>query len=120
MGLDCTVHEAGISEETGKNFWSSSYDSYNRWRKELALMAGYESDVWVWKNKPEGPFVELIDFSDCEGVLGTATCAKLFEDFKNNQEKAKEYKPETEFYDDYRRWMNACELAMKAGCIHFH
>jgi len=74
--------------------FARSYGGYNMWREQLAKMAGYELTEYdgpfkqkdkahaagAW-DKSEGPFWELILFSDCEGVIGTAVCKKLAKDF---------------------------------------
>ena len=53
-------------------FQAGSYMYYCKWRNRLAEMAGLGSAEAVRTNpEKEGlPFVELIDFSDCEGVIG--------------------------------------------------
>lgn len=89
---------------TGSIRWS--YSGYGRWREELARFAHPDLDISeylasdgndydngyakthpystaIWNCKlTTGAFVELINFSDCEGFLGPQTCAKLYNDFK--------------------------------------
>lgn len=70
---------------------SMSYGSYNRWREQLAELAGYPRVSVRGEREPRhtlgayakgsGPFYELVWFSDCEGTLGPAVCAKLAADF---------------------------------------
>lgn len=80
-----------------------SYSGYFVWRDILAKIAGYPltmrrstfphettehtyaAGAWAASG---GPFWELIYFSDCEGTLGTATCAKLAKDFADFQDAA--------------------------------
>jgi hypothetical protein len=62
-----------------------AYSSYNRWRERLcAVVLGVQPDqVWNYPEHFAGkPFFELINFSDCEGVIGPQTCAKLAKDFE--------------------------------------
>ena len=54
---------------------------------ELATLAGYAGADDAWE-RTDGPFWELINFSDCEGVIGPKTSAKLAGDFAAFQEKA--------------------------------
>ena len=56
---------------------------YCKWRNRLAEMAGLGSAEAVRTNpEKEGlPLVELIDFSDCEGVIGPKVAARLAKDF---------------------------------------
>lgn len=63
------------------SFRAGSYSGYNKWREMLADIAGYGTAKRVWDNpNASGPFVELIDYSDCEGFIGPRTSAKLAED----------------------------------------
>ena len=80
--------------ESAFDFRAGSYSGYYYWRNELAKLAGnkqtpYESfngktelryDATVWKSK-KGPFWELIDFSDAEGVIGPVVCKRVHKDF---------------------------------------
>src|SRR3954469_7870354 len=65
------------------SFRAGSYSFYNDWRRHLSLMAlGFEPEyVWAFPDL-FGPFVELIHFSDCQGVFGPAASRKLAEDFQ--------------------------------------
>jgi hypothetical protein len=57
-------------------FRAGSYSGYNWWRNQLALMAYGKSAEEIWREpNPSGPFIELIDFSDCEGVIGPIVAA---------------------------------------------
>lgn len=79
-----------FSYKDSMGFRAGSYGSYNGWRNELAELAGFEGAQAVWNlEDPQGPCVELIDFSDCEGALGQAVCAKLAQDFKALEHKAR-------------------------------
>jgi hypothetical protein len=67
-------------EGESMGFRAGSYSGYNWWRRHLSLMALGEEPEDVWAEPPmyEGrPFVELIDFSDCEGCIGPRTSRKL-------------------------------------------
>lgn len=98
--------KSGSYTSTGSlDMLSRSYGGYNGWRNQLAQLAGYASADQVW-NASGGPFYELINFSDCEGTLGTLACAKLAQDFAEYQEKADAHP------DEYFRWQYN---AMRAG-----
>lgn len=101
------------------SFRAGSYSGYNEWRDQLAKLAGYQSAEDVWHNRTEGPFYELIDFSDCEGVLGAATSAKLAKDFAQFQEQADAH-ADNYFRTKYREWRNAFEKAADRGAVSFH
>jgi hypothetical protein len=105
-------------------FPAGSYRGYNIWRNCLAHFAGYESAKSVW-GRPWliGPFVELIDFSDCEGVIGSSLSAKLAKDFTDFNDRAKKTAAEYGgdwFYSLYQKWQQAYELAAQNGAISFH
>ena len=71
-------------------FQAGSYMYYSKWRNQLAEMAGLGSAEAVRTNpEKEGlPFVELINFSDCEGVIGPKVAAKLAKDFADYEDRA--------------------------------
>lgn len=131
------VHEGIYSHETEFGFRAGSYSGYNYWRNALARMAGYpplpgkpadEACAWsVWENKLKGPFSELINFSDCEGVIGWAVSAKLEKDFLEWDERAKAFSLELRnsigtdwFYEAYENWKEAFTIAAVNGYIKFH
>lgn len=113
-------------------FRAGSYGGYNLWREQLAQLAGwvpiqhtprwgepYESYAAAAWAASEGPFWELINFSDCEGTIGSAVSKKLAEDFAKYQSKADKH------YDDwfkqrYNHWRKAFEMASENGCVSFH
>ncbi len=118
------------SEESDK-FRAGSYGGYNAWRDQLAELAGYpkgkyeqygsdyESHCVACWNGQSGPFAELINFSDCEGVIGAAVSAKLAADFSEFQAKADAHH-DVRFRDKYAEWRKAFEKASDNGCVHFH
>lgn len=89
-------------------FRAGAYSTYNRWREKLARFAGYTSQEDCWSGT-EGPFWELINFSDCEGDLGTATCRKLLADFRSFHSMD----------EDYLAWMSLFEHAADNGVVRF-
>jgi hypothetical protein len=111
---------------TTGGFRAGSYGGYNEWREELARLAGYPavgSDVrhqhaqGAW-DADGGPFHELINFSDCEGLIGPITSAKLAEDFAAFQDKV----PADAgwFAEQYAHWRVAFDTAARGGFVHFH
>jgi hypothetical protein len=101
-----------------EDFLSRSYGNYNAWRDELAQMAGYASASDAWSNHSSGPFWELINFSDCEGVIGPAVSAKLARDFAEWDEKAAQF-GEDFYHYGYRQLRAAFEMAADGGMVRF-
>jgi hypothetical protein len=120
-------------------FRAGSYGGYNWWRNQLALMAYGKSAEEIWSDPNlAGPFIEVINFSDCEGIIGPVVAAKLARDFSNHIEQAKRFAPQRSGDDDpifdsnppserqgwfleaYQLWARAFELAADGGCVRFH
>lgn len=113
------------------DFRAGSYSGYNIWRNELAKLAGYQPSVTfrnkevelrydetVW-NLNHGPFWELIDFSDAEGVIGPDVCRKVYQDFVQYRDQAAQV-PDAYFSESYGHWMKAFEMCADNGAIVFH
>lgn len=100
-------------------FRAGSYGGYGAWRDQLARLAGNASAKAVWSDPKPGPFIELINFSDCEGTIGTAVSVKLAKDFADFQHAADTH-PDEYFRERYANWRKAFELASKAGAVLFH
>lgn len=117
-GRACEFKDGAYSFDEEYWFRAGSYSGYNAWRAALSDLAGYPSVDYVW-NGATGPFSELIDFSDCEGALGTAASAKLAKDFADFQEKADAH-PDEWFREKYAAWRTAFEMAADGGAVAFH
>jgi hypothetical protein len=108
------------------NFRAGSYSGYSEWRNNLAVLAGWRNDEHAW-GTPDGagtPFMELINFSDCEGVIGAAVSAKLAKDFAEWQERAVQYGALVDddgwFLEKFGEWRRAFEMAADNGAVRFH
>ncbi len=103
------------------HFRAGSYGGYNAWRSWLSKnVLGVEAEeVWAAPEK-FGPCVELINFSDCEGVLGPKVCAKLRDDFRalDVSKFTKEQHPW--FQKNVAEWCKAFELAAGGGVVDLH
>lgn len=133
---DSIEHKSIYHAEDHYGFLAGSYSGYNEWRDELANLAGYPGAphpsprrlgeqshaAYVWEHYEDlrgKPFVELIHFSDCEGVIGPETSAKLARDFAAFQEKADQH-PDEYFRRKYNDWRKAFEMAADNGAVMFH
>lgn len=131
-GREAPLSEGWHSFADRMGFRAGSYGGYNDWRERLAKLAGYPATMGggyrtypthaagAWAST-EGPFWELINFSDCDGTIGSAAAQKLARDFAEWDERAKAADPESPwFYDLYQLWRKAFELAADGGCVDFH
>jgi hypothetical protein len=118
-------------------FRAGSYTGYNGWRRHLCRMAlGVEPEtVWTDPERYQGqPFVELIDFSDCEGCIGPLTSKKLAGDFAAHAARAAAYAREHGagrpaasepdvvqpwWLEAYGKWQEAFTLAADQGFVLF-
>ncbi len=121
---------ACYSYEDSDGLHAGGYGGYNHWRNDLAKLAGYPlgqyeqyGKMWdsycvaCW-NGATGPFSELINFSDCDGVIGTAVSRKLADDFAKFQSAADAIGGL--FAEKYAGWRKLFELASNDGCVRFH
>lgn len=148
--------EEGSYEETpdtrAHQFRAGSYSGYNMFRNVLALCTlGVKAET-VWEAEDiymSRPFFNLLNFSDCDGIIGPDYSAALFEDFRDNRERfIRNLKQEIDFtketenplalepefiLDDfdlseddiedyielYDHWTLAFELAKDGGIVQF-
>lgn len=95
------------------DFRAGSYSGYGWWRERLEEISDGNS------------FLELINFADNEGVIGSVVSKKLYNDFVSNAELAEKYSKtigeDGEYwFDKYNSWMKAFEMAMDDGAVNFH
>lgn len=144
---DFPDHAKGIKSEgyysykESKTCWRGSYSSFNNWREKLAKIAGYKpvlvervegypesaitSYLYGAFEVSEGPFHELICFSDCEGTINSEISKKLLKDFEEWDEKAKEFDQNFNlaylgFYEVYKGWYEGLKIASQDGVLSYH
>lgn len=98
-------------------FRAGSYSGYNEWRRMLVRMIGL-NEMSMFDER-DGPFAELINFADNEGVIGPIVSAKLAKDFADWQEKADQH-PDEWFGVQYANWRKSFEMASDNGAVDFH
>ena len=112
------IYEYGESAHVG-----IGYSSHHTFRDILARIAcGLENanDIWANPAKYEkSPFYYLINFSDCEGVIGSKYSAKLAKDFAEYQHAADNVNIEW-FRRYYADWRKVFETAADNGFVDFH
>ena len=145
--------EEGAYISTGEDwgFRAGSYGGYGMWREWLAQASGHHSAESMWDKADEGdyghPFMELINFSDADGVIGPVASKKLYRDFVTNESNVmntmdhwyltqkpirhdswrdgEEPKPIDRgdfqwFQARYKDWTEAFRIASDNGAVIFH
>ena len=144
INRDFPDHAEGIEQgwytaREAFSFRAGSYGGYNDWREWLAKLAGYPAyepqpdetglthpkpehlhTVGAWRDPmPFKPFWWLINFSDCEGVIGPVVSKILARDFAAFQPQVDAVDHEYYRYL-YGEWRHAFELAADHGAVEFH
>lgn len=107
-------------------FGAGSYPGYNAWRRWLAMNARGRTPETFWGEHGDdsGPFGKLINFSDCEGVIGPSLSAELLKDFQShdptNWHKEVYGWHQQDLVDVYEHFRRAFELAADSGFVIFH
>ncbi len=108
-------------------FRAGSYTGYSQFRERLSqVVHNIGSDaLWIDCSQYRGkPFVELICFSDCEGIIGPKTSAKLYLDFESFYDNIKvlaKEGPYDRFLEVYESFMHAFKIAgTQNGLVQFH
>jgi hypothetical protein len=107
-------------------FRAGSYSGYNWWRRQLCQFAlGVDpEEVWHHPRRYRGkPFVELIDFTDCDGRIGTKVAAKLAQDFRDHRKLAADFastlESESYWFEVFEEFAEAFTLAAQDGALEF-
>lgn len=114
--LDGLAPGCYVSDAPAFGFRAGSYGGYNGWREALSLAAlgVAPRDVCGSPGSYAGkPFVELIDFSDCEGAIGPRTSAKLAADFAATV-------PPPDDWGAFANFAKAFQMAAADGWVVFH
>lgn len=130
IGLEVGIYSS-TSESTEHHFRAGSYSTYNGFRRDLSLAIFGVRVENIWKNVEayEGrPFFEMIEFSDCEGIIGPVVSKKLYEDFKTHRSNMIKYCLDN-FIDDeytyeytmgtYDNFTTAFKIAKDQGIVQF-
>ena len=128
---DDVIEYVKTEDSKSLDFSAGSYKAYNTFRNLLALgVLGVPAES-VWE-KPEkyakSPMFLMIEFSDCEGTMDSATCKQLSEDFKANRDKFEAYlksdsgigEMDTEHHlEAYDNWQKAYDIGSDEGAVIF-
>jgi len=116
-------------ETVGHHFRAGSYGGYNQFRGHLcAAVHGVEcEEFWTNEDYEGTPFYELIDFSDCEGVIGVEESKKLHAEFMLHKGIFRRYLENTiddsedrnYFMEKYDDWTKAFSISAQGGALFF-
>jgi hypothetical protein len=105
---------------TRHGFGAGRYSWCSQWREWLSRSAGHGEPQRVWEEEvTEGPFIELINFADNQGVIAGPVAAKLAKDFAEHEAKMTA-EASAGYAESYRLWQKAFELAADGGAVFFH
>ncbi|MEE9374515.1 MAG: hypothetical protein V3V00_15780 [Saprospiraceae bacterium] len=120
------IHDkSAYSSDEAYSFGAGSYSGYGRWRKWLCENILGAPPIVIWDNydhyvENKKPFIELIYFSDCEGIIGTEVSKKLYADFKEYENKIpKSNEHDEHMHTMYMEWLECFRLASNNGCVVF-
>ena len=153
-GLEDGAYISRDGEHT--SFRAGSYSGYGTWREWMAsaVMQGILNKTGgataMWHSSDEGdyslPFMDIINFSDSEGMIGTVASKRLYNDFRRYENdimdwmdhqyltqtpmsqsswRDEEDKPLDKgdfewFQRQYQEWKNAFRIASDNGVVMFH
>lgn len=125
-GYDGVYLQDGLTHK----FAAGSYIGYNTFRGFLTQAIYGKDPEEIWTESSDvgwgDPFYEIIDFTDCNGVVGPETSAKLFQDFDEYEEQFKNYAQENcenkceKIVRLYGRFRAAFKVASDTGVVIFH
>lgn len=102
------------------DFRAGSYSGYNKFRNELCISANNIQDKELWTSKNEAfKFYWLINFTDCDGYIGTSYCKILYDEFVKYENEVKSNLNEY-FHKTYDNFKEAFRLASDNGLVSFH
>jgi hypothetical protein len=117
----------GLYAYADKTGWrAGSYSGYNDWRDWLSRAALGVSAETVWRDfdrwRDRGA-AWLVNFSDCEGIIGAEVCARILADLRENESMIREqtFGPEAEWHlAKLDAWLAGLEMAADGGMLDFH
>lgn len=103
------------------SFQSGNHELFLEFKNHLSKIAGFDDYEHIWRLKPLGYFVEFIYFTDDKGSIGPIISSKLYKDFSDNFQQAKEYFDKIHngntFFALYQNWKKAFYFAKNHGAI---
>jgi len=124
---DRIIGECFVTYDDACGFSAGSYRNYNLFRNILCESINNLKDHELWElavkdtEKAKSlPFYWLINFSDCDGYIGSSFCEILYKNFCDYEVVFKERIKDEYFISIYNEFKNAFELSKNNGIIIFH
>jgi len=123
--LAADLAEGIYGSQKSWRFRAGSFSGHKAFKDFLSVtFIGVSADK-IWADPEQyaaAPFVQLVNFSDCEGVIGATVSKKLYADFVVNEERFLTATSMPGDLNEWRRncysnWKRAFELAKDDGCI---
>ena len=112
--------EIQIDFDESFDFRAGSYSGYNIFRNELCLASNNITAEQLWSLQDETlKFYWLINFSDCEGYIGTSYCKILYDEFVKYEEEVK-IKLDEYYHGKYDDFKEAFKVGASDGLVDFH
>lgn len=112
--------EIQIDFDESFDFRAGSYGGYSIFRNELCLASNNITAEQLWSLQDETlKFYWLINFSDCEGYIGTSYCKILYDEFVKYEEDVK-IKLDEYYHQTYDNFKEAFRLGANNGLVDFH
>lgn len=115
--------------ETCSGFRAGSYSGYNKWRDQLCkAVHGITAErFWTTPGAETMDLHDLINFSDCEGVIGASVCAKIAAQMRSNKAKIVAWSEANMndmdrpyFLQKLGEWLVHLDIAADGGALRFH
>ena len=118
--IDFENKEIQINFDEEFDFRAGSYGGYNKFRNELCISVNNISDEELWASKDESlKFYWLINFSDCDGYIGTSYCKILYDEFVKYEDEVKSNLQDY-YHIIYDNFKEAFRLGSDNGLVSFH
>lgn len=117
---DGLVDQKVYKAESFKMTYAASGLHYRDWRWKLSCLVCDENGIVNFNKKTS--LEKLINFSDCEGIIGSATCAEILaglNEYHKAFNKMYSSKKEKHFRQAYASIKKAFELGANNGCVIF-
>jgi hypothetical protein len=119
--IDLENRDIQIEFDEEFDFRAESYGGYNKFRNELCLSANNitAKELWSIETDVGLKFYWLINFTDCDGYIGTSYCKILYDEFVKYEDEVKSNLQDY-YHIIYDNFKEAFRLGSDNGLVSFH